>query len=90
MILEGRIAAELGLWDKNDLRKLELLLSRAGLPTEIPFDANPERLVQTMKIDKKSRKGNIEMALPSAIGKMSFEDGSYSIKIESSMIKKII
>jgi len=90
MVLEGRIAAELGIWDKSNIEKLEQLFSRAGLPTEIPFNTQPEQLVETMKIDKKSRKGNIEMALPSIIGEMAQEDGSYSIKIDSSLIEKII
>ena len=90
MVLEGEIAEELGLWKKNDLQKLELLLIRAGLPTKMPFKVRAEQLIENMKIDKKSHRGNIEMALPLMIGKMAREDGRYSIKINSSLIKKIL
>ncbi|MGI9535298.1 MAG: 3-dehydroquinate synthase [Thermodesulfobacteriota bacterium] len=90
MVLEGKIAAELKLWDKNDLDKLEILLSRAGLPTKIPFNAKADQLIETMKIDKKSRRGNIEMALPSMIGEMARENGKYSIIIDNTLIKKLL
>ena len=90
MILEGKIASELGLWDKTNLESLKELLHRAGLPTDMPFNAPPEQLIETMKIDKKSGGGRIEMALPSVIGEMAQENGSYSIKIENSLINKIL
>ncbi|MYH39739.1 MAG: 3-dehydroquinate synthase [Candidatus Dadabacteria bacterium] len=34
-----------------------------------------------MKIDKKARKGKIEMSLPERIGRMKKQGGSYGIKI---------
>lgn len=89
MALEGKIAVELELWDKNDLTRLEFLLKRAGLPTKIPFSARIDELIENMKIDKKSRGGHIQMVLPSAIGKMSRKDEEYSIKIDGAAIKNL-
>ena len=34
-----------------------------------------------MKIDKKARKGKIEMSLPECIGKMKEHEGDYGIKV---------
>ncbi len=90
MVVEGKIAVELGLWNKNELTRLELLLKRAGLPTEIPFNVTAENLTDNMKIDKKSRRGSIQMALPSAIGIMAGKNEKYSVKIDYTVIKKIL
>ncbi len=87
MVLEGTIAVKLELWNKNDLTRLELLLRRAGLPTKIPFSVRTGELIENMKIDKKSRGGHIQMALPSAIGKMSRKNEEYSIRIDGAVIK---
>ncbi len=90
MVLEGKIAVELELWNKDDLARLEILLKRAGLPTEMPFSVQAHELIENMKIDKKSRRGTVQMVLPSAIGEMFTENGEYSIKIDDAVIRKIL
>ena len=47
-------------------------------------------ITDTMKLDKKSRGGKIEMALPRTMGSMAEIDGSYGIKIEDSPITDAI
>jgi 3-dehydroquinate synthetase len=47
-------------------------------------------MVDTMKLDKKARRGKIEMALPRKIGEMAEIDGSYGIKIEEELILRIL
>ena len=90
MVLEGKIAVKLGLWNKDDLTRLEILLKHAGLPTEMPSSVQVHKLIDNMKIDKKSRRGTVQMALPSAIGEMFTKDGEYSIKIDDAVIRKIL
>jgi len=89
MVLEGRIAVNLGIWSAEDLERVRLVFIAAGLPVEIPFDIDPEKLISSMKIDKKSRAGVIEMSLPEAIGKIYSIDGKYSLKIDDETIREV-
>ena len=90
MMLEGLIAVKLGIWSENDLERVKSVFLATGLPVEIPFDINPEILISSMKIDKKSRGGTIEMSLPEAIGKIYSLDGKYSLKIEDKIIREVL
>jgi 3-dehydroquinate synthase len=90
MVAEGRIATEMGLWRGDELERLALLLTRAGLPTEISDSLDINRLMDRMKLDKKARGGKIEMALPGKLGEMAAVDGSYGIKVEEGLISSIL
>ena len=89
MMLEGRIAVNLGIWSEEGLERIKSVFIKAGLPVEIPFDIDPEKLIASMKIDKKSRGGVIEMCLPEAIGKIYRIDGKYALKIDDKIIRDI-
>ncbi len=90
MVAEGKLAAKMGLWLESDLDKLINLIKKAGLPTEIPENMKSDQIIDAMKLDKKSRSGQIEMVLPNKIGDMSQVDGSYGIKIEDPIIEKVL
>ena len=89
MVLEGRIAVNLGIWNEEGLERIKSVFMKAGLPVEIPFDIDPEKLISSMRIDKKSRGGVIEMCLPEAIGKIYRIDGKYALKIDDMAIREI-
>lgn len=90
MVVEGMIALEMSSFDKRSLERLIALLSEAGLPTEVPENMNTEDIIETMKLDKKSRGGSIEMALPSAIGKMLRSENGYGIRIDEALIHQVL
>lgn len=90
MVIEGKIAAKLGLWSNLDLKKLESLLNKTGLPTQLPSNSNHNEIINAMKIDKKTRKGKIEMSLPSSIGNMTKENESFSIRINEKTITNVL
>ena len=90
MVAEGRLAVEMGLWNEGELEKLIHLFNDASLPTQIPEFMDIKEIVDTMKLDKKSRSGQIEMVLPKRIGEMATIDGGYGIKTEESLIEKVI
>ncbi len=90
MIAEGRLALEMGLWKEDQLERLTDLIRKAGLPTRVPADMDIKDIVNTMKLDKKSRGGQIEMVLPAGIGRMAQKNGSYGLRIEESLISKVI
>jgi 3-dehydroquinate synthase len=86
MIIEGKIALSLRILDSSDFERLATLLRKAGLPTRFPKMPDFKMMIDTMKLDKKARDGNIEMVLPSKIGEMSVSDGKFGIRIEEHLI----
>ena len=81
MVIEGKIALGRTGWSEQEQERLTSLFKRAGLPTEPPGGVSVGKIIDVMKIDKKARKGKIEMSLPDRIGKMKEQGGSYGIKI---------
>ena len=56
-----------------DVERIRALLERAGLPTEIRFDASQkQKLLAAMKLDKKVSQGEIKFVLARQIGKVEF------------------
>ena len=90
MVAEGKIAVELGFWKREEVERLISLFSRVGLPTKLTATLDLDRMVNTMKLDKKARGGDIEMALPRKIGEMAEIDRSYGIKVEEKLIRRIL
>jgi 3-dehydroquinate synthase len=90
MVAEGKLAAEMGLWSGDNLARLEALIEQAGLPSEVPEAMDARKIIDTMKLDKKSRGGRIEMALPGGIGRMAEMDGSYGIRVDEPLIVQVI
>jgi len=89
MILEGKIALKIGLWKLDEFERLNILLKKAGLPTLLPSRINVKRLINIMRLDKKTRGGIIEMVLPRRIGEMSEINGKYGIKVDERLITSL-
>lgn len=66
------ISVREGFCDHESLRRIRQLITRAGLPTEIPADIKPQELVKRMEVDKKSVGGKIKFVLCAGIGKTHF------------------
>lgn len=81
MVVEGKIALAAGGWKERDQRRLVGLLESAGLPTKVPRGLRAGEIIEAMKIDKKTRGGEVEMALPERPGEMRRDSGSYGIKV---------
>jgi len=84
MLVEARIANRLGMLDNKEVNRLKNVISRAGLPTEIP-SLQLEKLIQAMKHDKKMSQGKIRFVLPKSIGQVIITD-----EVDSSMIEKTL
>lgn len=64
MAVEGWIAERLGLASPESVRRQNALLGRAGLPTALPAgSAPPGALLETMRLDKKTRGGEMRFTL---------------------------
>ncbi|MEE4329757.1 MAG: 3-dehydroquinate synthase family protein, partial [Wenzhouxiangella sp.] len=69
MVLAARLSETLGLCPTGSSDRLEALLQRLGLDTALPEDADPERLLQLMRLDKKNRAEEIRLILLNDIGR---------------------
>lgn len=73
MLVEARISNKLGRIDRKEVSRLQSLLVRVGLPTEIP-DLEIKKLIGSMKHDKKVLQGKLRFALPESIGAVFITD----------------
>ena len=73
MLVAGRIAHRLGVMEKNELDRLKSVITRAGLPTELP-QVNTDIIIEVMKHDKKISQGKIRFILPRTIGEVFITD----------------
>ncbi len=71
MLVESRIAIDLGLCDPGLDGQLRVALERLGLPTGLPGILTPEAIVDATLRDKKARGGTVEYALPARCGAMA-------------------
>jgi 3-dehydroquinate synthase len=81
MIAEARLAERAGVAEPGTASAVERAVSTIDLPTRIPSAIAPERVLELMAADKKRRRGLIEYALPTRIGKMAGEQAGWAIPI---------
>jgi 3-dehydroquinate synthase len=74
MVAAARVSCALGRCEQATAARLERLLKRAGLPTEIPRGLTPAALALAMKTDKKSGDGRIRFVCLEEIGRTSFAE----------------
>ena len=74
MVAAGKIAVEMGLWTIEEAERQDALISKAGLPTNIPSQIAVEDILETIKSDKKVKAGKVRFILPTAIGKVIITD----------------
>ena len=73
MVISGRISKRLGFFTSDAQVRLEQLLRRVGLPTELP-DLNIDKVIQAMGHDKKILHGRVRFVLPKSIGEVFVSD----------------
>jgi 3-dehydroquinate synthase len=70
MVVEADLAAAVHDFPQEGVRRLAELLRRLGLPTVVPATLETDALFRAMRLDKKTRGGEIRYALPVAPGAM--------------------
>lgn len=91
LVMQARIAEKLGYASKEDVKRVEELTIKAGLPIDIPEYMSTEEVVNKLYTDKKVRKGKIRFVFQKGIGDvMCFEDGNYSTPLEEAVIREFI
>jgi 3-dehydroquinate synthase len=71
MVLAAHLSEFLGKAEPGTLDRVRNLLKRLGLPTALPEDQDPGRLLNLMRLDKKNRADQIRLILLDGIGTAS-------------------
>ena len=70
LVAEARLAERLGIAEAGLSETIAVTLINLGLPVKIPADLPKDRIIQTMRYDKKKSAGKIRFALPVKIGEV--------------------
>ena len=76
LVAEAKYAERIGVAYKGLADEISDVLSRLGLPVEIPNDMPRSEIINTMRVDKKKNAKVIRFALPVEIGKVELVDVS--------------
>lgn len=79
MRISGWIAVRMGFWNINEWERQNNLLERLDLPLRMEFDI--DKMIETMRHDKKAEGEMIMFVLPKNIGEMASINGRYKIPI---------
>ncbi len=90
MNIEAKIAHINNILSKKDVEGICRLFRKAGLPTNISSTIKSKNILEVMKLDKKTRKGRIEFALPDKIGHMHHINGNYGLIVPEHIINAVI
>ena len=91
MVYEARLAEALGIAAGGTAQRIAAVLERLHLPTERPDGSQIDELIAAMRADKKTRAGEIRLALPSAIGVAHRTDGqNWTVPVPEESLRQIL
>ena len=90
MLLEGRLAERLGIAAPGTTNEIEGVLRRAGLPVQRPRNVTAEAVLRATRLDKKSRGGAVEYALPRRVGAMWESNGTWSVRVDDALVLDVL
>ena len=88
MMAAARIADKLGMLGEDEVKRLQKLIARAGLPAETP-DLNVAEVMQAMQHDKKVREGKARFVLLKSIGDAVVTDDVSPTLIEEVLTENV-
>lgn len=91
LVAEVMLANKYNYVTDEEMNKVIMLLTKTGLPTEIPNYIDREALVKKLYTDKKVRDGKLRFVLQNGIGDVvEFETGVFAKPIDESIARDII
>jgi 3-dehydroquinate synthase len=85
MVVEAKIASKLCGFPEADRQRLTALLAELDLPIQPPYGF--QHLKEHLKVDKKTRGGDVYCALPNRIGQMNDAGGTWAMPVPVSVIQ---
>ena len=80
MVAEAMIAERLRYAERGLADAIATVCDAAGLPVRLPKGVSAAEVVSATRTDKKSRSGQVEYALPRALGEMAGSESGYSVR----------
>jgi 3-dehydroquinate synthase len=90
MVLEAALAERIGVAAEGTARAIARILEHAGLPTQRPASITADEVFAATRHDKKARAGTVEYALPTALGAMADNGGSWSVAVSDADVRAIL
>jgi len=91
MALEADLGVSLSITDPKDAKALRAALERFSLPTSLPSDVSPGRLIDVMRHDKKTRDHTIRASLIKGIGEPArTKKGEWTTPIEEKSMTEVL
>ncbi len=91
LVAEAHLSHRLGMLPEADVKRMTTLLSRTGLPTQIPDYIDREELIKKLYTDKKVRNGRVRFVLQDAIGSVvRFDENVYATPVEEETVRKVL
>jgi len=91
LVMEAEFGEAAGLTTAGTADALRSALGGAGLPTSLPSGADPGRLIDAMRVDKKARGGNLAFALLAAIGTPAGNDAAgWSTSLDEKLVREVL
>ena len=91
LVVEAELGETAGVTAPGTASSLREALGGAGLPTRLPPGANPDRLIDAMRVDKKSRAGNLAFALLASVGAPAGNDEKgWSLNLDEGLVRDVL
>lgn len=90
IIAAGRIETELGLSKPDQLDRIRAVFQKLGVPTRIPADMPPEKLLDLMRHDKKAVDQWPKFVLLDRIGQAHCEAGQYAVRVSRDLVERTL
>jgi 3-dehydroquinate synthase len=90
MVAESRLAERARIARLGTAAAIEHAVTSVGLPTRLPGDLTPSRVLELMQSDKKRRRGVLEYALPRCVGEMAGESTGWAIPIPNAEVEPVL
>lgn len=81
MVAEAIVAERMRLAERGLADAIATVCDAAGLPVRLPEGVSPAEIVTATRTDKKSRGGQVEYALPRAMGEMAGSETRYGVQV---------
>ena len=72
--MAAEFSARLGWLELEQVNRIEALLTRAQLPTQVPTSLSSQQILDLMALDKKVKDGKLRLVLLQEIGKAILTD----------------
>jgi 3-dehydroquinate synthase len=91
LVVEAELGEAAGITQSGTAGQLRSALGAAGLPTRLPAGADAGRLIDAMRVDKKSRAGGLAFSLLSSIGRPAGDASKgWSTQLDERLIREIL